>query len=117
MTSNGYEPENWQPTPPTARSPSISGESTRSPGLPDPQVPDTFRGKPDPHTSRGSDPPGRKLNVSEAAQFLGLSVSTLNKMRLTGTGPPYMKLGRRVLYDLPDLQAWAAERKRNHTSE
>ena len=28
-----------------------------------------------------------------------------------------MKLGRRVLYDLRDLEAWAAERKRNHTSE
>ena len=28
-----------------------------------------------------------------------------------------MKLGRRVLYDLRDLEAWAAERKRNHTSK
>ena len=37
-------------------------------------------------------PPHRKLNVKEAAAYLGLSVSTLNKMRLTGTGPPYMKV-------------------------
>jgi len=67
-----------------------------------------------------SDPPdfpNRKWNVQEAARFLGLSESTLNKLRLTGTGPPYMKLGRRVLYDLHELQAWAAVRKRNHTSE
>jgi predicted DNA-binding transcriptional regulator AlpA len=62
-------------------------------------------------------PPHRKLNVKEAAAYLGLSVSTLNKMRLTGTGPPYMKLGRRVVYDLRDLEDWAAQRKRNHTSE
>ena len=62
-------------------------------------------------------PPHRKLNVKEAAAYLGLSTSTLNKMRLTGTGPPYMKLGRRVLYDLRDLEQWAVQRKRDHTSE
>ena len=59
----------------------------------------------------------RKFNVREAAAYLGLSASTLNKTRLTGTGPRYLKLGRRVLYDLRDLEAWVAERKRNHTSE
>jgi predicted DNA-binding transcriptional regulator AlpA len=61
--------------------------------------------------------PNRFLNVQEAARFLGLSVSTLNKLRLSGSGPPYMKLGRRVLYDLRDLASWAAARKRQHTSE
>ena len=61
--------------------------------------------------------PNRKLSVQEAARFLGLSVSTLNKMRLNGSGPPYLKFGRRVLYDLRDLEAWVAERKRSHTSE
>ena len=67
------------------------------------------------HESR--DFPNRLLSVKEAARFLGLSVSTLNKMRLNGNGPPYLKLGRRVLYDVHDLQAWAASRRRNHTSE
>jgi excisionase family DNA binding protein len=81
------------------------------------QVPEALDRKPDRHTSRDSGLPGRKLSVQEAANFLGLSVSTLNKLRLTGTGPPYMKLGRRVLYDLHDLEAWAASRKRSHTSE
>ena len=64
-----------------------------------------------------SDLPGRKLNVQEAARHLGLWESTLNKLRLSGNGPGYMKLGRRVLYDLRDLEEWAAQRKRNHTSE
>lgn len=59
----------------------------------------------------------RKLSVREAAAYLGLSGSTLNKTRLTGRGPRYLKLGRRVLYDLHDLETWVAERKRNHTSE
>jgi predicted DNA-binding transcriptional regulator AlpA len=68
-----------------------------------------------------SDPhglPHRLLNVQEAARFLGLSVSTLNKMRMTDSGPPYIQLTRRrVAYRLCDLEAWVAQRKRNHTSE
>ena len=59
--------------------------------------------------------PNRKLSVQEAACFLGLSVSTLNKMRLNGSGPRYLKLGRRVLYVIRDLEKWVAERV--HTSE
>ena len=83
----------------------------------DSQVPEALRGKPDRNTSRNSDLPSRKLNVQEAARFLGVSVSKLNKLRGSGGGPQYMKLGRRVLYDLRDLEQWAAQRKRYHTSE
>jgi predicted DNA-binding transcriptional regulator AlpA len=67
--------------------------------------------------SNRRDVPSAKLNVSEAAQFLGLSVSTLNKLRLSGNGPPYMKFGHRVLYDLRDVEGWACEHRRFHTSE
>jgi len=66
---------------------------------------------------RESHTPGRKLNVAEFAHWSGLSISTANKMRLRGTGPRYLKFGRRVLYDLRDVEAWAATRVRNHTSE
>ncbi len=59
----------------------------------------------------------RKLHVLEAAAFLGLSKSYLDKKRLDGGGPAYLKLGRRVVYDLADLEIWAASRKRQHTSE
>jgi predicted DNA-binding transcriptional regulator AlpA len=59
----------------------------------------------------------RLLSVREAAAYLGISVSTLAKMRLTGNGPPYVKPCRRVVYDVRDLEAWASSRKRNHTSE
>lgn len=58
------------------------------------------------------------LNVSEAAAFLRLGVSTLNRMRITGGGPAYLKLGsRRVVYDKQDLDAWITERRRLSTSE
>lgn len=66
---------------------------------------------------KSGDFPNRLLNVQEAARFLGLSASTLNKLRLTGGGPRFMKLGRRVLYDLRDLEEWACEHRRSHTSE
>ena len=47
-----------------------------------------------------SDLPGTspKFNTQEAADYLRLAASTLNKMRLTGGGPVFIKLGpRRVV--------------------
>ena len=83
----------------------------------DSQIPDSLGRKPDRQASSNSDLPSRKLSVQEAARFLGLSVSTLNKMRLSGTGPCFLKLGRRVLHDVRDLESWATDRKRSSTSE
>lgn len=59
-----------------------------------------------------------KLRAPAAADYLGLSASTLAKMRLRGDGPVYMKAGPRVvLYDRADLDAWLDSRKRRSTSE
>ena len=61
---------------------------------------------------------GANLRPADAANFLGMSSSTLAKMRMRGDGPPYAKLGKRiVLYDLIDLENWIATRKRASTSE
>jgi hypothetical protein len=60
---------------------------------------------------------GQKLSVREAANFLRLSKSFLDKRRLDGAGPVYLKLGRRVVYDVKDLEVWAASARRQHTSE
>ena len=38
-------------------------------------------------------------------------------MRVTGEGPRYSKLGRRVIYDVHDLDAWIEARKRRFTGE
>ncbi len=59
----------------------------------------------------------RKISVREAAAYLGISKSFLDKTRLLGTGPVYLKIGRRVAYDLGDLEIWVAGQKRRHTSE
>ena len=57
------------------------------------------------------------LRAPAAAAHLGLGVSTLNKLRLTGGGPRFAKLGAVVVYDIDDLNAWAADRKVRSTSE
>ena len=59
----------------------------------------------------------RYLGTKEAAAYLGLSWKTLEKLRVTGKGPPYAKAGRRVIYDRHDLDEWVAERKRGFTGE
>ena len=38
-------------------------------------------------------------------------------MRVSGEGPRYVKAGRRVIYDVRDLDAWMEERKRSFTGE
>lgn len=59
-----------------------------------------------------------KLRAPAAAEYLGLSTSTLAKMRLRGDGPAYAKAGARVvLYDRADIDAWIDGRKRRSTSE
>ena len=63
------------------------------------------------------DPHAPCVPVSEAAKLTSIAVSTLNKLRLTGGGPPYLKLGRRVAYDVADLNAWLASKRRQSTSE
>jgi predicted DNA-binding transcriptional regulator AlpA len=60
---------------------------------------------------------GHFLTAREAAAHLKLSKSLLDKLRLTGGGPAYMKLGsRRVVYDIDDLNAWAARGRREELS-
>jgi predicted DNA-binding transcriptional regulator AlpA len=57
------------------------------------------------------------LDTAEAAKLIGLSQSTLNKLRIRGTGPRFCKLGRRVGYDPDDLRRWVEANKRGSTSE
>ena len=45
----------------------------------------------------------RYLRTPEAARFVGLSIRTLEKHRIYGTGPRYSKLGGRVVYRVEDL--------------
>jgi excisionase family DNA binding protein len=57
------------------------------------------------------------LRSEEAAEYLRLAPQTLNRMRCEGSSPPYIKLGRRVLYDRAELDAWIDKSRRVSTSD
>jgi len=57
------------------------------------------------------------LTQREAAMALRLSERTLERNRVTGDGPPFVKAGRRVLYRQSDLDQWIAARVVASTSE
>jgi hypothetical protein len=69
--------------------------------------------------ARPTPPPVRPvfLNNDEAARFLSLSPRTLEKHRVIGGGPRFRKFGRRVVYALTDLEAWANARTCESTSD
>lgn len=60
---------------------------------------------------------GKVFRTHDAADYCGSSASTFEKLRLTGGGPVYTKLGRRVVYRVEDLDAWLAANRRRSTSD
>lgn len=52
------------------------------------------------------------FSTKDAASRIGKSESWLNKSRMTGTGPVYLKLGGGVRYALPDLELWLSAQRR-----
>src|ERR1700744_1946259 len=61
--------------------------------------------------------PQRYLRTPDAARLVGLSIRTLEKHRIYGTGPRYSKLGGRVVYRVEDLQAWVDDAVKGSTSD
>jgi predicted DNA-binding transcriptional regulator AlpA len=62
--------------------------------------------------------PKRRLRTPEAAAFVGLSPSTLEKLRVTGSGPVYEKAGAKiVVYTFEELECWLAARRCHSTSD
>ena len=49
---------------------------------------------------------GPNLNEKEAASYLTYEPSSLRSMRCNGTGPAFIKLGRKVVYQRSDLDAF-----------
>lgn len=65
--------------------------------------------------------PAGYLTTVEAADFVRLSPRTLERLRVQGTGPRYIKAGRgkraKVLYRIADLQEWLEATTFQSTSE
>jgi hypothetical protein len=57
------------------------------------------------------------LTQREAATALRLSERTLERSRVTGLGPPFVKAGRRVLYRPDDIDAWINAHVQTSTSD
>jgi predicted DNA-binding transcriptional regulator AlpA len=57
------------------------------------------------------------LAQREASSVLRCSERTLERLRLTGRGPRYVKTIRRVLYRESDLESWLAARLTTSTSQ
>lgn len=54
----------------------------------------------------------------ELSDLLGISISLLNKLRLSGKGPKYIKVSYRVLrYPLTEVAQYIEAYKRQSTSE
>jgi Helix-turn-helix domain len=59
----------------------------------------------------------RHLSVREAARYTGLSVAFLNRLRSTGGGSRFFKIGARVVYSIADLDDWLERHRRTSTSD
>jgi predicted DNA-binding transcriptional regulator AlpA len=58
------------------------------------------------------------LGEDKAARLVGLSARTLQKLRLEGDGPRFVRLtGRRIGYTADALRAWVDARSVGSTSE
>ncbi len=57
------------------------------------------------------------IRPDEVAAILGVSLSTLERWRCIGGGPPYLKVGRRkVAYLAGALRQWLQAQERAHTA-
>jgi hypothetical protein len=61
--------------------------------------------------------PTKYTDTRGAAAHLACSASFLEKCRVTGVGPKFIKIGRAVRYALADLDAFANARVHGSTAE
>ena len=57
------------------------------------------------------------LNTREAADYVRLGKPTMERFRISGEGPVFVKLGGAVRYRKADLEDWLASRRTRSTSE
>ncbi len=62
-------------------------------------------------------PPSKRLHRKQTAEYLGVSLSWLDKSRLSGLGPTFIALGGRVVYDTADLEDFMQKNRHTSTSK
>jgi predicted DNA-binding transcriptional regulator AlpA len=68
-------------------------------------------------TSTATADPDAALNEAQVAEFLGVSVRTLQAWRVRGGGPRYVKIGRSVRYQRRELVAFQQSHTVSSTTE
>ena len=58
-----------------------------------------------------------RLTTKEAAAYVPCAKGTLDNLRTAGGGPRFVKLGRKILYDVRDLDDWIEAHKQASTSD
>lgn len=59
----------------------------------------------------------RYLSTKEAAEYCGSTESSFEKLRGTGSGAAYNKIGRKVVYDIKNLDEWMSQNTYRNTSD
>lgn len=62
------------------------------------------------YTDSAGEMTDRRLSPRDLAQREGVSLQTVYAWNSTGSGPPYMKIGRHVRYRLADVISWENSR-------
>jgi predicted DNA-binding transcriptional regulator AlpA len=57
------------------------------------------------------------LTAKSLSERIGVTEGCLAKWRLTGEGPRYINVGRRIAYDPKDVQSWLDARRVSSTSQ
>jgi hypothetical protein len=70
------------------------------------------KGTPQPHDNLAE----TLCSGEKAAERLGISQRTLEKYRVTGGGPPFIKIGKSIRYRIGDLDSWIAKHEFPNTS-
>lgn len=52
-----------------------------------------------------------RFSTEAAARYLGISVPLLKKLRRFNKGPSFIRISRRIVYDVADLDAYLASQR------
>ena len=67
--------------------------------------------------SPSAQPPEPFVDENRGAEHLGVSPRTMQRWRMTVTGPPWFRIGRLARYRIADLTTWAEAQARTSTSD
>jgi hypothetical protein len=57
------------------------------------------------------------IDTAQAKREYPLSASYLAKLRMSGEGPEFIKIGRRVFYSRQAIEVWLSSHRRRSTSD